>query len=211
MKLYHPTFDYENTHLGIVVGLDEAGCGCWAGPVVAACVFLKQPLEDFLLSQIYDSKTLSRPKREKIFDILTHHSQVFYGVGQSSPQEIDQINIRQAAMLAMKRAYEHLSIEAAAALVDGTGKPPLPCVVQTIIKGDQQSYSIAAASIIAKVTRDKIMEQLALEYPAYGWEKNAAYGTADHQRGLAAVGVSPHHRLSYKPIQAVLGKIAIER
>lgn len=206
MKLYNPTFDYENTHLGIVVGLDEAGCGCWAGPVVAACVFLKPPLENSLLSQLHDSKALSKLNREKIFNILTNHPQVFYGVGQASAQEIDQINIRQAAFLAMERAYENMGMEATAALVDGTGKPKLPCLVQPIIKGDQRSYSISAASIIAKVTRDKIMEQLALEYPVYGWHKNAAYGTADHQRGLAEMGISPHHRMSYKPIQAILNK-----
>lgn len=207
MRLHRPTFDYENAYSGIVVGLDEAGCGCWAGPVVAACVFLKQPIEDSLLSELHDSKTLSRLKREKICDILINHPQVFYGVGQSSPQEIDQINIRQAAFLAMERAYENMGMDAVAALVDGTGKPKLGCPIQPIIKGDQRSYSISAASIIAKVTRDRIMEQLALEYPAYGWEKNAAYGTADHQRGLAEIGVSPHHRLSYKPIQAFLEKV----
>lgn len=206
MKLYNPTFDYENAYKGTVVGLDEAGCGCWAGPVVAACVHLKPTVDKVLLAQLHDSKTLSREKREKIFEILTNYPDVCYGIGQASAQEIDQINIRRAAMLAMERAYQNMEIKGTAAIIDGTTTPDLPCPTQTIIKGDQRSYSIAAASIIAKVTRDRIMEQLSLEYPAYGWHKNAAYGTKDHQEALARVGISPHHRQSYKPIRAIMNR-----
>jgi len=204
MKLYNPSFVYELASPGPVVGLDEAGCGCWAGPVVAGCVFLKPTMDPGLLSQLHDSKILSKTKREEIFALLTNHPDVLYGVGEASVQEIDHLNIRKAAMLAMQRAYQILSFKAGMALVDGTTSPLLDCPTKMLIKGDQKSYSIAAASIIAKVTRDKVMENLAVEYPAYQWHKNAGYGTRDHQQGLKNAGISPHHRRSYKPIQLIL-------
>jgi len=116
----------------------------------------------------------------------------------------DSLNIGQATRLAMSRAVSQLRVQPGTALVDGIRMPELPCFVKSVIKGDQKSYSIAAASIIAKVTRDRIMADLHQEYPEYGWVKNAGYGTADHQKALHLYGVTPHHRRSYAPIAKLL-------
>lgn len=202
-----PSFEFEQYHSGIVAGIDEAGCGPWAGPVVAgACIFLDKNQQVSLLNLINDSKSLSKKKREMVFQQLielpSHH--FCYGVGLASVEEIDKMNIGQATRLAMQRAVASLPILPTIALVDGIRKPTLSQQVATIVKGDQQSYSIAAASIIAKVTRDRLMDQLHLEFPQYGWRKNAGYGTAQHQAALQQFGITPHHRRSFAPIAALV-------
>lgn len=205
-----PSFELEQHYSGVVVGVDEAGCGPWAGPVVAgACIFLNQNQPASLLSLIHDSKTLTRKKREAAFQQLTALPlhQISYGIGLATVAEIDQINIGQATRLAMQRAIASLSVSPAVALIDGIRKPDLPQQVITVVKGDQRSYSIAAASIIAKVTRDRLMDELHLEFPHYGWQKNAGYGTAAHQTALQQFGVTPHHRRSFAPIAALLNSL----
>jgi ribonuclease HII len=200
-----PSFELELQYAHPVVGIDEVGVGPWAGPVVAAAVILSRdtPLE--LLKQLNDSKKLSEKTREHIFEqLLAHPEYVQMGIGQACVEEIDAINIRQATFLAMERAVSQLSIQPLMALVDGTGKPALNCPVQLVIKGDQKSFSIAAASIVAKVTRDRLMKELAKQHPEYGWETNAGYGTAVHQAALKQHGITPWHRRSYAPIRALL-------
>jgi len=202
-----PSFHLELQHPGPVVGIDEVGCGPWAGPVVAgAFIFLQPEVAHTLdLSLIRDSKQLSPAQRDKAFDQLTSLSSVCFSVGQASVEEIDRTNIWQATRLAMKRALSGLTVQPASALVDGSRKPTeLPCLVTTVVKGDQISYSIAAASIIAKVTRDRMMAELHQDYPLYNWVKNAGYGTVQHQEALRLYGVTPHHRRSYAPIAALL-------
>lgn len=202
----NPDFSLERLHPRPVVGIDEAGCGPWAGPVVAGAFMFLEPhaVEEGVLSLIRDSKQLSPAHREKAYSQLTALATVRFGIGQASVEEIDRLNIGQATRLAMQRAVSQLGIAPAAALVDGIRKPDLPCLVMPIIKGDQASYSIAAASIIAKVTRDHLMAELHKDYPAYGWNTNAGYGTAHHQQALALHGVTPHHRRSYAPIAKLL-------
>lgn len=206
MTITRPSFYLERLHPSPVVGIDEAGCGPWAGPVVAgAFIFLKpDDVDDTALSLIRDSKQLSPTRREKAYTQLMNLTTVRFGIGQASVEEIDRLNIGQATRLAMQRAVGQLGFLPAAALVDGIRKPDLPCSVTLVIKGDQTSYSIAAASIIAKVIRDRIMVDLDKGYPLYGWAKNAGYGTAQHQEALMLHGVTPHHRRSYAPIAKLL-------
>lgn len=201
------SFHLENLHTGPVVGIDEVGCGPWAGPVVAgAFIFLKPShMKVCDLSLIRDSKQLSALQRLKAYDQLINFDSVCYSIGQASVEEIDRLNIWQATRLAMQRAIFALKMQPATALVDGLRKPPdLTCPVVPVVKGDQICFSIAAASIIAKVTRDKIMADLDKDYPAYGWAKNAGYGTAKHQDAIKIYGITPHHRRSYAPIAALL-------
>ena len=204
-----PDFSHEKaftTH-GLVFGIDEAGRGPWCGPVVAACVcFPNFEISSELANQINDSKKLSATKREQLFPLIMH-SGAYIGIGQASAQEIDKLNILQATFLAMHRAIEDAAqkgYKADFALIDGNRLPQWEIPCQCLIKGDSLSLSIAAASIIAKVTRDHIMQELAKDYPEYGWEKNAGYGTADHITALQQYGVTPHHRKTYKPIQKLL-------
>lgn len=194
---------------GLIFGLDEAGRGPWCGPVVAACACWKNPQDPALESlflQLNDSKKLSAKKREKLFPEIMAHAVV--GIGQASAQEIDEINILQASFLAMHRALEEVmsrGFRPAHALIDGNRLPQgwdIPC--SCIIGGDGLSLSIAAASIVAKVTRDRLMVQLADKFPAYGWERNAGYGTKDHINALKVHGVTIHHRRSYAPIKKLL-------
>ena len=194
-----PDFSHETAHGGIVAGIDEAGRGPWAGPVVVAAVILNAAN---IPKGINDSKKISAKQREILFTSITGNCQ--HGIGMASVEEIDRLNILQATKLAMVRAVEALGVLPDLALVDGNQPPKLSCKVRTIIGGDALCLSIAAASIIAKVTRDRIMRQLALEHPGYGWETNAGYGTGSHQKGLANFGVTIHHRRSYKPIKALL-------
>lgn len=186
---------------GPVCGIDEAGRGPWAGPVVAAAVILDA---DNIPAGINDSKKLTHIKREELFDEIFNSSYV--GVGIIGVDDITELNILQATFKAMREAVDRLELPPASALIDGTGKPGLLCTMQTVIKGDQRSLSIAAASIIAKVTRDRIMTGLAAKYPHYGWERNKGYGTKAHREGLAKHGVTPHHRRSFKPIAKLLGE-----
>lgn len=186
-----------------IAGIDEAGRGPWAGAVVAAAVVLDpKNMPDVLIEGLDDSKKLSAPKREMLFDVINAHAAV--GVGEASVQEIDDINILQATFLAMGRALANLPDAPDFALVDGNKVPPLPCAAEAIVKGDGRSFSIAAASIIAKVTRDRMMTELSLKHPGYGWEKNMGYGTKLHKKGLEQLGVTEHHRKSYKPIIKIL-------
>jgi ribonuclease HII len=204
-----PDFELEDLYNGAVAGLDEAGRGPWVGPVVAGCaVFLSRDVDARLLSDLNDSKKLSKKKREMLFDLLqkeTEKGTMLLGIGEASAEEIDRLNILQASFLAMKRALAKIKIKPAVALIDGNREPKDFAVpVKSVIKGDAKSYSISAASILAKVYRDRLMEKMAEEYPHYGFEKNAGYGTKDHIAGLQQYGVTPQHRRSYAPIKAFL-------
>lgn len=194
-----PDFSFEQEVPTPVAGIDEAGRGPWAGPVVAAAVILDP--HNFPAG-LNDSKKLSARKRESLFNELQNCAQI--GVGLASVEEIDNINILQATFLAMQRAVDNLPAKPAFLLVDGNQKPPIDLPLKTITKGDSRSFSIAAASIIAKNHRDSLMRELAKTYPDYGWEKNAGYGTAQHRDALNLVGVTPHHRRSFAPIRKIL-------
>ncbi len=185
---------------GMVAGIDEAGRGPWAGPVVAAAVVFGARVPD---AMIRDSKALSAKRRDAAFDILMDDPNVLVGVGKADVAEIDDLNILNATFLAMRRAMAALPCTPDSALVDGNRAPELDCAVRTVVKGDAKSLSIAAASIIAKVTRDRDMAALAAEYPGYGWERNAGYGTAQHQAAIAELGITSHHRRSFAPIRRI--------
>lgn len=208
-----PDFKFEDKLGPMVAGIDEAGRGPWAGPVVAgAVIFLNRDVDTALLEGLDDSKKLTSKKREYLYGLLFEEQKkgkLAIGIGEASCREIDEMNILQATFLAMRRAYDALGTNPKAALIDGNQKPKnFPCPVQTVIKGDALSFSISAASIIAKVYRDRLMADLALRYPYYAFEKNAGYGTAAHIAGLKEHGICPEHRCSYKPIQAILNKTA---
>jgi ribonuclease HII len=193
-----PDFSFEDQHNCLVAGVDEAGRGPWAGPVVAAAVILDR---NNFPQGLDDSKKLSAKKREALFDPIMETAIV--GIGQASVEEIDDINILQATLLAMQRAVDNLDPQPGHILIDGNRLPKMEISAETIIKGDGRSFSIAAASIIAKTFRDQIMTELAQSWPDYGWERNAGYGTALHQQGLNLVGISPHHRKSFAPIRKI--------
>jgi ribonuclease HII len=198
-----PDLALERAAGGIVCGIDEAGRGPWAGPVVAAAVVIDTAcLSDALVAAIDDSKKLSAARREAVFAELASCMRI--GIGASGTDEICDHNILQATYRAMGRAVAALGIAPDFALVDGNRLPPLPCPARAVVKGDGISLSIAAASIVAKVTRDRIMERLAARYPGYGWERNAGYGTPEHQAGLRDLGITPHHRRSFAPIRKIL-------
>lgn len=204
-----PDFELEDSIGKLCVGIDEAGRGPWAGPVAAgAVVILDRNLNPELLAGLDDSKKLSSKKREKLYNLLSDEEKsgkISVGIGLASAQEIDEMNILQATFLAMKRAVENLKVKPELALVDGNQKPKnLPCSVQTVVKGDGKSMSIAAASIAAKVYRDRLMTALAEKYPYYGFEKNAGYGTALHIQGLKEHGATPEHRFSYRPVREIV-------
>ena len=181
-----------------VCGVDEAGRGPWAGPVIAAAVVLPS---DFELG-VDDSKKLTEKKREALFEALVD---LPHGIGQASVEEIDDINILQATFLAMRRAVQALPSAPSYVLVDGNRLPNWDYPARAIIGGDGLSPSIAAASILAKVTRDRWMRKLHDEFPHYGWASNKGYGAKAHSQGLASHGVTPHHRKSYAPIRKILG------
>ncbi|KAF0114399.1 MAG: ribonuclease HII [Rhodospirillaceae bacterium] len=189
---------------GRVVGIDEAGRGPWAGPVVAAAVVLDPlHLPATVLAALDDSKKLSPRRREALYAALQEGAGM--GIGLAEVAEIDSLNILRATLLAMARAVAGLGSAAVDhALVDGNQAPLLACPVTTVVGGDGISASIAAASIVAKVTRDRLMQRLALEYPGYGWETNKGYGTPAHRAALARLGVTPHHRRSFAPVAAHL-------
>jgi ribonuclease HII len=208
-----PSFEYELQFAPkFVAGVDEAGRGPWAGPVVAAAVVVLDQAA-FLRSfqNVNDSKQLTKPKRQNLFERLIEAPFILAQCGSASVDEIDSVNILQATFLAMERALvgvqeqaarKHLDVEVV--LVDGN--KPLPGKHKAnsypIVKGDSKSYSIAAASIFAKVSRDNIMSNLAREFPQYHWDKNAGYGTKDHNAAIEKYGVTAHHRKSYAPIMA---------
>jgi len=199
-----PHFIYEARVLkvrpGPVAGIDEAGRGPLAGPVVAAAVILDRRK---LPKGIDDSKQMSPDAREEAYLQIKHFA-VAIGVGEASVDEIDLINIRQATHLAMARAVRSLAIPATFALVDGNDAPALPCPCDTLIDGDARSISIAAASVIAKVTRDRMMAALHAEHPGYGWIANKGYSTAAHLEALTRLGPCRHHRRSFAPVHNIL-------
>ena len=198
-----PDMALESEYEGHVAGVDEAGRGPWAGPVVAAAVILPTSLPESLATAIDDSKKLPARRREQLFEILRGRAEI--GVGAASVVEIDRCNILAATYLAMRRALRKLHREPAVALIDGNGLPAgLRCPGRAVVKGDSLSLSIAAASIVAKVTRDRIMGTLACRYPAYGWDRNAGYGTRQHRDGLLTAGVTSHHRRTFAPIAEIL-------
>lgn len=191
----------------IIAGVDEAGRGPWAGPVVAGAAILESGrVPGDLLSQLDDSKKLKPAFRAELFKSLYRAPGVHLGIGQASVEEIDAHNILQATMMAMARAVQDLGSLPDLALVDGNREPKLACDVQTVVKGDSRSFSIAAASIAAKETRDRVMAGLAQQHPGYGWERNVGYGTKQHQAALAELGITPHHRRSFRPIRALIGE-----
>lgn len=191
-----PDFTLERRIKGPVAGVDEVGRGPLAGPVYAAAVIL-DPAR--LPEGLDDSKKMSETRRDKAFNAIMT-SALAVGIGVASVEEIDRINILAATMLAMRRAVDRLSVAPVHALIDGNKVPALPCPADAIVKGDSKVLSIAAASIIAKVTRDRVMSELDLAFPGYGWARNKGYGTADHMEALARLGPSVHHRTSFAPI-----------
>ena len=199
-----PDFSIEMMHKGLVCGVDEAGRGPWAGPVTASAVILNpDTISSNLAQSLNDSKKLSAKKRDALFDQIKEES--LWSIAHVSVEEIDEFNILQATFLAMTRAVQGLSQKPDIALIDGNKIPPqLEIKAQAIVKGDGLSCSIAAASILAKVSRDRIMADLAKEYPVYHWDKNAGYGVKAHQEALDKFGITPHHRKSFKPIKALL-------
>lgn len=191
------TYEYENqAHADgyrLVCGVDEAGRGPLAGPVYAAAVILPDGLEDL---GINDSKKLSEKKRDQLFDLICEKA-VAYGIGSASEKEIDEINILNAAFLAMKRAVEAMGVEPDLVLVDGNRKPGTGYEEITIVKGDAKSISIAAASILAKVSRDRYMNELARKYPEYKFEQHKGYPTKLHYEMIEQYGILPDHRRSF--------------
>jgi ribonuclease HII len=197
-----PDFELEKLYSGPIAGIDEVGRGPWAGPVVAAAVILDQTRNiNNILGLVQDSKKLTPEKRQNICQKLIASGACFYAIGQASVEEIDRLNIREATFLAMQRAVAGLSITPKVALIDGNACPNLPCESYSVIKGDDVSYSIAAASIIAKEYRDDLMRAYGESHPGYGFENHMGYGTQQHQNALATLGVLPIHRKSFKPIQ----------
>jgi ribonuclease HII len=190
-------FRFEDQHRGVVAGVDEAGRGPWAGPVVAAAVILDR---QNVPAGLNDSKQLSEAARERLFEAIIASAR--HGIGMASVAEIDALNIHWATMLAMARAVTALGSPPDHVLVDGNRLPRWGNAATAIVKGDARSCSIAAASILAKVTRDRLMAALDAECPGYGWAANKGYGTAAHARGLAALGVTVHHRRSFAPVKA---------
>jgi ribonuclease HII len=190
-----PTFDLELDHDGPVIGVDEVGRGPLAGPVVAAAVLLDP---DCIPEGINDSKKLSEIARARLHDELLGCARI--GVGIANVEEIDSINILQASLLAMKRAVDALAVAPVMVLVDGNQKPKWKHPCRTVIGGDGLSLSIAAASIIAKVTRDRLMIGYHDEHPGYGWRTNKGYGTPEHLDALRRLGPTAHHRRSFAPV-----------
>ena len=200
-----PTFDLEAAELelrgGPVAGVDEAGRGPWAGPVVAAAVVLDPGR---IPPGIDDSKALDANARERLYGQIAAAA-LAIGVGIGDVERIDRDNILAATMWAMARAVGELELKPKLAIVDGNRAPRLSCPVRTIVKGDAKCLSIAAASIVAKVTRDRLMIALGRELPGYGFERHKGYGTREHQDALRRLGVTPHHRRSFRQIQLALG------
>lgn len=183
-----------------VCGIDEAGRGPLAGPVTTACVYIPpEHINRAVWRDVNDSKQLTHAKREFLFDLI--RERCVYAIAEASIEEIDSLNIHHATLLAMKRAYEgvHGRAEIALTLVDGKFAPKIACETKTVVKGDSLSLCIAAASILAKVTRDRYMAKLHEEFPQYGWHTNAGYGTPDHLEGIRLHGITKYHRKSFAP------------
>ncbi len=195
---------------GRVAGVDEAGRGPLAGPVLAAAVVLPRRVPHGLAGLLDDSKLLDTARRETAFAALrdAHATGLIeIGVGAASVTEIGRINILRAALLAMARAVARLPAPPDLALIDGNQPPPLSCALRCVVGGDALCLSIAAASIVAKVTRDAMMAELARDYPHYGFDRHKGYGTPEHHAAIARHGVTPHHRRSFRPVQLALGLV----
>ncbi len=204
MKVSAPDFSMESVHRAAgrarIAGVDEVGRGPLCGPVTAAAVVL-DPAR--IPEGLRDSKTLTAARRMALHDALLACAEV--SVAHASVAEIDALNILQASLLAMRRAVEGLTVAPDQVLVDGNRVPQgLPCPAEAVVRGDGRCLSIAAASIIAKVTRDRIMAELAQQYPGYGWDENAGYPTKRHINAIAQLGVTPHHRRSFRPVRNIL-------
>ncbi len=201
-----PSFRFELRCEGRVAGVDEAGRGPLAGPVYAAAAVIDRArAARRLLRMIDDSKKLSHAQREEAYEAMIASGVVQFAIAEASVQEIDRINILQATFLAMRRALQALGEQPEVVLVDGNRAPPqLSCRAETIVGGDAHSYSIAAASIFAKVARDRYMARLAETFPGYGWESNRGYGSAQHLDALTLLGPTPHHRMSFAPLNRLL-------
>ncbi len=194
---------------GPIIGVDEVGRGPWAGPVFAcAALLFGRPAPQDFLNALRDSKQLSRKKRESLAPLIESHAVI--ALEEASVSEIEELNILGATKLAMKRAVEALEAQIETpiglALIDGNQLPKLSCKTQLVVKGDGISASIAAASIFAKVARDQYMADLAIQYPGYGWERNAGYGVPAHKTGLYSLGVTIHHRRTFTPVSKMLSQ-----
>lgn len=176
-----------------VCGVDEAGRGPLAGPVCAAAVILP---EDVIIDGVNDSKKLSEKKRESLFDVIREQA-LSYSIAYATVDEIEEINILNATMLAMRRAIDGLNVKADYAMIDGNKIPPIDIDAECIVKGDAKSMSIACASILAKVSRDRLLYKYAEEYPMYGFDKHKGYGTKVHREAILKYGPCPYHRKSF--------------
>lgn len=214
----HPLLVHEEAfwadHPGAVLaGVDEAGRGCLAGPVVAGAVVIAAEelprLAAEELAAVNDSKQLTERKREALYDLITAHPAIRWAAGQASAREIDELNILRATHLAMRRALEGLTPLPNHALVDGLPVKGLPIPHTAIVKGDATSLLIACASIIAKVTRDRLCRELDRLYPVYGFAKNKTYGTAPHLAALRQFGPCPEHRRSFAPVSCIQGELEL--
>ena len=189
-----------------IVGVDEAGRGPLAGPVVAAAVAFTIPdlkgVKGDILEQLNDSKAVSEVVREELYEAIVPAFD--WGIGIADVGRIDRCNILNATMWAMRQAVAGLQQLPASALIDGNRDPGLSCRTRTVVKGDARCLSIAAASIVAKVTRDRIMRDIAERYPAYGFAKHKGYGTKEHLEAIQRWGVTPHHRRSFSPVRSAL-------
>lgn len=204
---FKPTFELEATELALgrrpIAGIDEAGRGPWAGPVVAAAVILDP---DNIPSGIDDSKALDEEGREVAYRRIVESGAII-ATGIADVGRIDRDNILNATLWAMSEATRGLTRKPKLAIVDGNRAPRLACETRTIVKGDAKCLSIAAASIVAKVTRDRLMIALEREYPGYGFARHKGYGTPEHKDALGRLGVCPLHRRSFRPIQLALGLV----
>ena len=201
MTIIQATFQFESElwdkGCKFIAGIDEVGMGCLAGPVVAAAVVLRSDTEIDLLRH---SKKLSESQREKTAEKIKTHA-VAWAIGSASVEEITELNIRGADFLAMKRALAQLNVVPDAVLSDGFRIPGLPIYNEAIIKGDQKSKTIAAASIVAKVFRDALMREYETQFPGYGFAKHKGYGTKTHCEALSILGPCPIHRPTYEPVR----------
>jgi ribonuclease HII len=189
-----------------VAGCDEVGRGCLAGPVVAAAVVLDP---DRYISGVCDSKMITAAERERLYGVITRKA-LAWAVASAPPGEIDDINIHQASLQAMRRAVLSMAPLPDLVLVDAFRIPELPIAQRPVLHGDRRCSAIAAASIIAKVTRDRLMVQLGGKHPGYGFERHKGYGTAEHHDAIKRLGVTVHHRRSFRAVQLALGLITEE-
>jgi ribonuclease HII len=196
-----PTFRLERQAGGLVAGVDEVGRGPLAGPVLAAAVVFPSGVPRRLAALIDDSKKLRPDQRLTAFVAIRDSGRAEIGVGAASVAEIERLNILHAALLAMCRAVARLPRPPDLALVDGNQPPGLPCAVRCVVGGDGLSLSIAAASIVAKVLRDRAMTRLSARFPGYGWEENAGYATQAHREALRRLGPTPHHRPAFGTVR----------